>query len=46
MKTRFKEGAERCGICLEDIEFQGKINCCSHLFCLNCIKKWSDVFII
>ncbi|OMJ69995.1 hypothetical protein SteCoe_32124 [Stentor coeruleus] len=42
MKTRFKEKAETCGICFDEIEFQGKINSCSHLFCFKCIKKWSD----
>ena len=43
MKTRFKKNADACGICLEEIEFQGIINCCQHLFCLKCIKKWSEV---
>jgi uncharacterized CHY-type Zn-finger protein len=46
MKTRFKEKADLCGICLEEIEFQGKIDCCLHLFCVNCINKWSDVIYI
>ena len=43
MKTRFKDNAEDCGICLEGIDIQGKINCCTHVFCLKCIKKWSEV---
>ena len=43
MKTQFKEQAEQCGICLEDIEFQGKIFVCSHFSCFKCIKKWSEV---
>ncbi len=46
MKTRSKENAEKCGICLEDIQFQGKIDCCGHLFCVKCIKKWSCVSIM
>jgi hypothetical protein len=43
MKTRFRTSADDCSICLENIEIQGKINCCPHLFCLKCIKKWSEV---
>ena len=43
MKTRFRNSAEQCGICLENIEIEGRLNSCSHLFCLKCIKKWSEV---
>ena len=31
-----------CVICLEDtIKVRGKIDCCEHLFCYDCILKWS-----
>ena len=43
MKTRFRALGEDCSICYDQIEIQGKINSCSHLFCLKCIKKWSEV---
>jgi hypothetical protein len=33
---------ESCGICLDDITDQGKINSCEHQFCFTCIKTWSD----
>lgn len=43
MKTRFSKSAEQCSICLDNIEIQGRLNSCSHYFCLKCIKKWSEV---
>ena len=29
-----------CGVCLEPIKIRGKIDCCEHMFCYKCIKKW------
>lgn len=43
MKTRFRNSADQCGICLENIEIEGRLNSCPHQFCLKCIKKWSEV---
>jgi len=44
MKSKGKESlTECCGICLEQIRVQGKLNCCLHYFCLKCVKKWSEV---
>eukprot|EP01017_Pseudomicrothorax_dubius_P007298 TRINITY_DN1224_c0_g1_i11.p1 TRINITY_DN1224_c0_g1~~TRINITY_DN1224_c0_g1_i11.p1 ORF type:complete len:187 (-),score=30.75 TRINITY_DN1224_c0_g1_i11:346-906(-) len=40
--TRFKTQASMCGICFAPIELQGKLDTCSHEFCLDCIKKWSQ----
>ena len=30
-----------CPICLEIIKVKGNINCCTHIYCFTCIKKWS-----
>ena len=30
-------------ICLSTITQGGRIDCCKHTFCLECIKKWSEV---
>jgi len=43
--TRFTKNAEQCGICLNTISFQGKLDICSHAFCFDCILRWSDVSI-
>lgn len=43
MITRFMNSAETCIICYEDIQLQGKLDCCKHIFCVKCIKKWSEV---
>jgi len=32
----------QCGICMEDIANQGLLDSCTHLFCIDCIKKWSE----
>ncbi|CAG9329354.1 unnamed protein product [Blepharisma stoltei] len=40
--TRFNSRAEICGICLNPIEFQGKLDCCKHPFCFDCIERWSE----
>lgn len=43
MKTRFMEKAELCAICYNQIELQGCVDSCGHLFCFSCIHKWSEV---
>ena len=37
---------ETCAICLNDMEENKKahIDCCSHLFCYDCIKTWAGKF--
>ena len=30
-------------ICLEIIKVKRIINCCSHIYCFTCIKKWSRI---
>ena len=42
-KTRFKKRAKTCGICMCEVEFQGELDCCKHVFCLDCIKEWAKV---
>eukprot|EP01101_Sappina_pedata_P000778 TRINITY_DN10969_c0_g1_i1.p1 TRINITY_DN10969_c0_g1~~TRINITY_DN10969_c0_g1_i1.p1 ORF type:complete len:293 (-),score=62.69 TRINITY_DN10969_c0_g1_i1:63-941(-) len=32
-----------CGICLDDIELMGSIECCKHPFCFDCITEWSKI---
>lgn len=34
---------KKCGICLEEIKQIGSMDNCKHLFCLDCILKWSKV---
>jgi hypothetical protein len=41
--TRFKKRAKNCGICMNEVEFQGKTDSCSHIFCMDCIKEWAKV---
>lgn len=43
METRLKKSLENCGICLGVITVRGKLNSCKHMFCLDCIKNWSEV---
>ncbi|KAK8804171.1 hypothetical protein WA171_000263, partial [Blastocystis sp. BT1] len=31
-----------CAICLNPIKEGGRINCCKHTFCLDCITKWAE----
>ncbi len=31
-----------CGICLEPITLQGELDCCRHVFCFECIFRWSQ----
>lgn len=32
---------ESCGICKECSEQQGKLSCCEHEFCFQCISEWA-----
>ena len=41
--TRFKKRAHTCGICMNEVEFQGKLDNCTHIFCFDCIKEWAKV---
>ena len=41
--TRFKTRAKICSICFNEVEFQGKLDSCSHIFCFQCIKEWAEV---
>ncbi len=43
METRLKKSLETCGICIEKVLKRGKLDCCMHLFCLDCIQNWSEV---
>lgn len=38
-----QEYSDGCAICLSEFAFQklGSPDCCDHIFCLDCIKKWS-----
>jgi len=33
---------DACGVCLETILIRGKLSCCDHSFCFDCINKWSQ----
>lgn len=41
VRTRFMTAAQTCGICLQPIEQQGKLDCCKHIFCLECVLRWA-----
>ena len=41
--TRFKKRAKMCGICMNEVEFQGEIDSCLHVFCFDCVKEWAQV---
>ena len=45
VQTRSKKTLKDCNICYSKIDVQGKIDCCAHVFCYKCIKKWSKVSI-
>lgn len=30
-------------ICLQSVKVRGKISCCNHIFCYECIFEWSKV---
>eukprot|EP00818_Percolomonas_sp_WS_P001410 CAMPEP_0117455002 /NCGR_PEP_ID=MMETSP0759-20121206/11120_1 /TAXON_ID=63605 /ORGANISM="Percolomonas cosmopolitus, Strain WS" /LENGTH=308 /DNA_ID=CAMNT_0005248263 /DNA_START=744 /DNA_END=1671 /DNA_ORIENTATION=+ len=34
--------ATDCGICMDEFQIQGKLPCCDHFFCFECIQKWSQ----
>ena len=34
---------DECVICLDAVKKRGRIECCDHKFCFECIKKWSKV---
>jgi hypothetical protein len=46
LKRKYNSISEKnndiCVICREVPETIGKINTCNHLFCFDCIKKWSN----
>lgn len=42
--TRFKKRAKSCCICMNEVEFQGKLNSCAHVFCFHCIERWANVY--
>jgi len=35
-------GGEECGICFDQFEERGVLDCCKHVFCTNCIDTWLD----
>lgn len=32
-----------CGICYEEFQTRGKMDCCDHMYCFSCIRRWCDV---
>jgi len=39
-----KHRSQDCSICLSEINsIVAKLDCCSHVFCFDCIKEWSNV---
>jgi len=32
-----------CGICWERMQFFGRLDCCEHKFCFDCISKWTKL---
>eukprot|EP00008_Paramoeba_atlantica_P003311 CAMPEP_0201477530 /NCGR_PEP_ID=MMETSP0151_2-20130828/2534_1 /ASSEMBLY_ACC=CAM_ASM_000257 /TAXON_ID=200890 /ORGANISM="Paramoeba atlantica, Strain 621/1 / CCAP 1560/9" /LENGTH=211 /DNA_ID=CAMNT_0047858279 /DNA_START=102 /DNA_END=737 /DNA_ORIENTATION=+ len=38
-----EEEKEECGICFEEITVKGTLDCCPHLYCYDCIIKWSEM---
>lgn len=43
VQTRFQAKAQVCGICLEQVAFQGLLDSCKHVFCFDCISYWAKV---
>eukprot|EP00826_Nyctotherus_ovalis_P018485 TRINITY_DN1553_c0_g2_i1.p1 TRINITY_DN1553_c0_g2~~TRINITY_DN1553_c0_g2_i1.p1 ORF type:complete len:137 (+),score=18.29 TRINITY_DN1553_c0_g2_i1:73-483(+) len=35
--------AANCAICYKEIEVQGAIESCKHMYCFSCISRWSKV---
>lgn len=44
--SKYLDGLPFIAICLNPISVGGRIDCCEHIFCLDCIKRWSKVIII
>jgi len=42
MRTRFMARSVKCGVCYGAVSFQGKLDCCLHVFCFDCITKWAN----
>ncbi|KAM3132997.1 hypothetical protein pb186bvf_014853 [Paramecium bursaria] len=51
-QTRSQTKSESCGICFNPVElqvlnyvkiFKGQLDCCSHIYCHDCIEKWSQI---
>jgi len=36
----------RCSICFDDVTNKCYTNACLHLFCFECLQRWSDVSIV
>jgi len=36
----------RCSICLDELTNSCYTNACLHLFCFECLQRWSDVSIV
>jgi hypothetical protein len=36
-----KDEEDPCCICLDSIKVRGKLDCCDHRYCFDCIKRWS-----
>lgn len=32
---------ESCGVCFDTFDTRGKLDCCNHMYCVNCITTWS-----
>jgi hypothetical protein len=43
LKKASASADKNCGICLQDVATQGKLPSCEHLFCFDCIHRWSAV---
>mmetsp|Transcript_14765 Transcript_14765/g.27340 ORF Transcript_14765/g.27340 Transcript_14765/m.27340 type:complete len:119 (+) Transcript_14765:84-440(+) len=41
VQTRFQAKAQVCGICFEQVAFQGSLDSCKHVFCFDCISNWA-----
>lgn len=33
------EESQPCGICLAEVDDQGRLDCCQHVYCFDCIMK-------
>mmetsp|Transcript_25710 Transcript_25710/g.45102 ORF Transcript_25710/g.45102 Transcript_25710/m.45102 type:complete len:123 (-) Transcript_25710:2977-3345(-) len=41
VKTRFMSAAQMCGVCWQNVAQQGELDCCKHVFCLECVLRWA-----